>query len=59
MTSSDGGREELALAPRSIADFYARAMSMLARLGFALTIDTMPNEIAYAVALDADTASRP
>jgi hypothetical protein len=59
MTSSDGGREELALAPRSIADFYARAMSMLARLGFALTIDTMPNEIADAVAFDADTASRP
>ena len=42
MTSSDGGREELALAPRSVADFHARAMSMLDRLGLAVTIDAMP-----------------
>jgi hypothetical protein len=59
MTSSDGAHEELALAPRSVADFHARAMAMLAGLGFTVTIDKMPNEIPGAIAFDADTAQRP
>ena len=54
--SSDGRRAELDLAPRAVSEFYARVMSMLAALDFAVTIDRMPNEIAGAIAFDEDTA---
>ena len=56
MRSSDGGRAELALSPRTVAEFYARVMSMLADLGFTIAIDRMPNEIADAVPFDQDNA---
>lgn len=56
MRSSDGRRAELALSPRTVAEFYARVMSMLADLGFTIAIDRMPNEIPDAIPFDEDTA---
>src|SRR5689334_7919244 len=56
MRSSDGRSAELALAPRTVSEFYARVMSMFADLGFTIAIDRMPNEIPDAVPFDRDTA---
>ena len=43
--TSDGQRREVALAPRSVADFYAEAMARLQELGVAVKIWPMPVEI--------------
>ena len=56
MRASDGQRAELALSPRTVAEFYERAMSMLGDLDFTIAIDRMPNEIPDAVPFDEDTA---
>jgi uncharacterized protein DUF5996 len=54
IATSDGGIEHLALAPMSVADFYAQVMTRLQQLGIAVHIWTMPNEIENAAAFDQD-----
>ncbi|MBS0341705.1 MAG: hypothetical protein JSS56_14370, partial [Proteobacteria bacterium] len=44
--SSEGAEHGFALAPMSVAAFYRRLMSELAAAGFAVAINTMPNEVA-------------
>jgi Family of unknown function (DUF5996) len=52
--TSDGATERIALAPRTVADFYADVMSRLRGLGLETRIWTMPVEIADAVPFDQD-----
>jgi hypothetical protein len=52
---SDGRMERVALAPRSVADFYAEVMRRLRSLGVDVQIWTMPVEIPDAIPFDADT----
>jgi hypothetical protein len=65
--SSDGGTGGFALAPQTVADFYARFMSELKRLGLPVKIVSKPNEIADPIpfardethrSYDADAANR-
>lgn len=49
---SDGRRRQLALAPRSVADFYAEVMGRLRELGLETEIWTTPVEIPDAVPFD-------
>jgi hypothetical protein len=67
LRTSDGGQEQFALAPCSVADFYTEVMQRLRALGIELHIWTMPSEIEDAVpferdrehaAYDADAAQR-
>jgi hypothetical protein len=44
--SSDGGVETMALAPRSVADFYRELFDRLAELDLRVKIHTTPNELA-------------
>jgi hypothetical protein len=51
---SDGRAERVALAPRSVADFYAEVMRRLRALGVEIPIWTMPVEIPDAIPFEAD-----
>jgi hypothetical protein len=51
---SDGAVREIALAPRSVADFYGDVMSMLGALGVEVTIWPHPVEVAPAIPFDQD-----
>jgi hypothetical protein len=52
---SDGQFRQLALKPMSVAEFYAGVMTALKELGVAVTIRTMPCEIAGCIPFDRDT----
>jgi len=52
--TSDCRTESFALAPMSVADFYAEFMRRLRRLGIDVQIWTMPSEIENAVPFDQD-----
>jgi hypothetical protein len=52
--TSDGATERIALAPRSVADFYSEVMSRLRGLGLETRIWTMPVEIPDAIPFDQD-----
>jgi Family of unknown function (DUF5996) len=52
--TSDGATAKIALAPRTVADFYAEVMSRLRDLGLETRIWTMPVEIADAIPFDQD-----
>ncbi|HEX4410746.1 MAG TPA: DUF5996 family protein [Xanthobacteraceae bacterium] len=52
--TNDGRAESFALAPMTVADFYAEFMQRLHRLGIDDAIWTMPVEIAGAVPFDQD-----
>jgi hypothetical protein len=54
IAASDGRTEGFALAPMSVADFYAAFMRCLRRLGIDVHIWTMPSEIEDAVPFDQD-----
>ena len=54
--TSDGRMESFALAPMSVAAFYAEVMRRLGRLGIDVHIWTMPSEIENAVPFDRDHA---
>jgi hypothetical protein len=54
IATSDGRVEGFALAPMSVADFYAAFMERLRRLGIDVRIWTMPSEIENAVPFDQD-----
>jgi hypothetical protein len=55
ITTTNGAVRRIPLGPRSVADFYAEYRSHLDELGIDVVISTMPNEIADAIAFDADT----
>src|SRR5258708_3905081 len=52
--TSEGPSRELALAPRSVADFYRETMGALRSLGIAVKIWTMPQEIPNPIRFDQD-----
>jgi hypothetical protein len=52
--TSDGERRSMALAPRTVADFYQELMSVLISLGIHVKIDTMPKEVADPIPCDQD-----
>jgi hypothetical protein len=54
MVSSDGGTARLALAPRSVADFYRDVMEQLAALDISVKIWTTPVEIPDAIPFEQD-----
>jgi Family of unknown function (DUF5996) len=54
IVTSEGRVESLALAPMSVADFYAAFMARLRRLDIDVHIWTMPSEIVDAVPFDQD-----
>jgi hypothetical protein len=54
--TSDGTRADMALAPRSIATFYAELLGLLAGLDLPVRIDGSPNEIVDAVPFAQNTA---
>ena len=65
--TSDGQQRELALEPRSVADFHDRLLRLLADLGIAVRINGVPNEVADPIpfardethaSYDADAAHR-
>ncbi|NUT40659.1 MAG: hypothetical protein HOV86_11800 [Thermoactinospora sp.] len=49
LRTSTGGSAEIALEPRSVADFYGELMSTLAALGVPTTIRAVPNEVESAI----------
>jgi hypothetical protein len=53
-SASDGGRKEIGLFPRSVADFYAEIMRSLAALGIEVRINELPNEIPDAIRFSED-----
>lgn len=52
--TSNGQRRHLALAPRSVADFYAEFMATLQELGIEVAIWKMPVELADPIPFDKD-----
>ena len=56
--TSDGATDRIALAPRTVADFYAEVMSRLRALGLETRIWTMPVEIPDAIPFDQDLEHR-
>ncbi len=52
--SSDGARRTLALAPRSVAEFYAQLMRLLTEIDLAVHIHTKPNEVEPAIPFPRD-----
>ncbi|HTV90245.1 MAG TPA: DUF5996 family protein [Stellaceae bacterium] len=55
---SDGGEARIALAPRSVAEFYAEVLETLAALGLPVAIDSRPNELPDATPFPQDRAER-
>src|SRR5258707_8827175 len=54
--TSAGTQESLALAPRSVADFYAATMAMMQRLGVAVSIVEMPSEFPNPIPFSQDNS---
>jgi hypothetical protein len=54
--ASDGATRTLALAPRSVADFYRDVMGMLRDMALPVTMRPMPVEIPSPIRFDEDTA---
>jgi hypothetical protein len=52
--TSRGETREFALAPQSVAAFYARIVEMLNGLGVVVTINEMPNEVANPIRFSQD-----
>jgi hypothetical protein len=55
---SDGARRQLPLAPRSVAEFYREVMATLAEMNLAVSIWSMPVEIAAPIRFELDTVHR-
>jgi hypothetical protein len=53
-STSDGGRREIELFPRSVADFYADLMRTISGLGIEVRIHELPNEIPDAIRFSED-----
>src|ERR1700722_441306 len=56
MTTTGGDTRRMALAPRSVADFYAEYRSHLDSLGTDMELNTTPGEVPHAIAFDSDPA---
>jgi hypothetical protein len=56
--TSDGDRRTLALAPRTVADFYRELMATLRDMALSVTIWPMPVEIPNPIRFDEDTVHR-
>ncbi|HEY3883816.1 MAG TPA: DUF5996 family protein [Vicinamibacterales bacterium] len=56
--TSSGERETIALAPQTVADFYARVMGALERLGIRVRIWTMPVEVEHPIRFEQDAMHR-
>lgn len=54
VTTTDGDRESLALAPKSVAAFHREVMAALARLGVPVTVHPLPSEIPDAIPFPED-----
>lgn len=54
--TTEGRQEEVALEPRTVADFYRGVMDALRSLGIEVRIHTMPSEIADAIPFEKDEA---
>ena len=52
--TSDGMTKKIALAPRSVADFYQTAIGTLREMGIEVRIWTMPQEMAAPIPFDQD-----
>lgn len=52
--TSDGVTKQLALAPRTVADFYTGLMSTLDSMGLAVKIHASPDEVANPIPFDED-----
>jgi len=52
--TSRGAERQLALAPQTVADFYARVMALLRELGVAVAINDRPVELAAAIRFPQD-----
>src|ERR1043166_4249415 len=55
---SDGGGRDVALAPRTVADFHNEVFSTLKELGIGCSIDPIPSECEDTIPLDTDTQHR-
>ena len=55
---ADGTRDEVALRPQTVADFYAAVMSMLRRHGLEVRIWKTPVELPSPIRFDQDTVHR-
>ena len=55
---SDGASSEIALEPRTVADFYSEIMGALRDLGLPVRIQEMPNEIPDAIPFSQDMVHR-
>jgi hypothetical protein len=53
-STGEGDQREVALFPRSVADFYAEIMHSLAELGIEVHINELPNEIPDAIRFSED-----
>lgn len=54
IATSDGGRSQLALKPRTVAEFYEASMSALREAGIHIDIDEHPSEIPDAIPFSRD-----
>src|SRR5258708_3302939 len=54
MCDCDGAEHDIALYPRSVADFYAEYMSCLRSLGIEVKINTLPSEFPDAIRFEED-----
>ncbi len=55
---SDGGVERIVLQPMTVADFHARVMAGLDRIGCPISIRTTPSEVADPIPFEKDTVHR-
>jgi hypothetical protein len=53
-SASDGGQKEIGLFPRSVADFYAEIVRVLAEIGIEVRVNELPNEIPDAIRFSED-----
>lgn len=58
LRTSEGGREEIALRPMTVAEFYRLTFEALGRLGVALEIHPTPNEVDPAIPFPTDVEHR-
>jgi hypothetical protein len=58
VSERDGGRREVALGPRSVADLYRELTGQLDELGLGVDLVAVPNELADATPLDRDQEHR-
>jgi len=56
--SSDGGRQEIPLEPKTVAEFYREVMASLGRLGIKVEIHAAPDEVANPIPFAEDEVHR-